>query len=115
MDGENRVFFNDRIKAAEKVSGVVVYPHELCEVVGDVPAVSESYAVKVVSGDREYMRLYCVCEGDKEQVKEAINAVCRQKLIIYAQPKEIVFVDKLPRTAVGKVDVGKLKEIAANA
>ena len=115
VDGENRVFFNDRIKAAEKVSGVVVYPQEICEVVGDVPAVSESYAVKVVSGDREYMRLYCVCEGDKEQVKEAINAVCRQKLIIYAQPKEIVFVDKLPRTAVGKVDVGKLKEIAANA
>ena len=112
VDKEGRVFFNDRIKAAEKVSGVVVYPQEICEVVGDVPAVSESYAVKVSKGDREYMRLYCVAEGDREQVRAQIDEVCRQKLIVYARPKEIVFMDKLPRTAVGKVDVGKLKEMA---
>lgn len=112
VDKEGRVFFNDRIKAAEKVSGVVVYPQEICEVVGDVPAVSESYAVKVSKGDREYMRLYCVAEGDREQVRAQIDEVCRQKLIVYARPKEIVFMDRLPRTAVGKVDVGKLKEMA---
>ena len=115
VDSDGRVFFNDRIKAAEKVSGVVVYPQEICEVVGDVPAVSESYAVKVSGEDREYMRLYCVCEGDKEQVREQIDRVCEQKLIVYARPREIVFVDKLPRTAVGKVDVGKLRELAAKS
>ena len=112
VDDKGRVFFNDRIKAAEKVSGVVVYPQEICEVAGDVPEVSESYAVKVTAGDREFMRLYCVCEGDKEKVKEKIDEACSRKLLVYARPKEIVFVDRLPRTAVGKVDVGKLKEMA---
>ena len=77
---------------------------------GAAPAVSESYAVKVSKGDREYMRLYCVAEGDREQVRAQIDEVCRQKLIVYARPKEIVFMDKMPRTAVGKVDVGKIRE-----
>ena len=112
VDEQGRVYFFDRIKAAEKVSGVVVYPQEICEVAGDVSAVAESYAVKVSRGDREYMRLYCALEkgADRQRAEEAIRAACEQKLIVYARPREIIFVDKLPRTAVGKVDVGKLKE-----
>ena len=112
MEEQGRVYFFDRIKAAEKVSGVVVYPQEICEVAGDVSAVAESYAVKVSRGDREYMRLYCALEkgADRQRAEEAIRAACEQKLIVYARPREIIFVDKLPRTAVGKVDVGKLKE-----
>ena len=37
---------------------------------------------------------------------------CEQKLIVYARPREIIFMDRLPRTAVGKVDAGKLRQLA---
>lgn len=114
VDKEGRVFFNDRIKAAEKVSGVVVYPQEICEVAGDVPDVAESYALKVSSGEREFMRLYCALEkgADEEKARREIMRACEQKLIVYARPREIIFMDRLPRTAVGKVDAGKLRQLA---
>ena len=114
VDEEGRVFFNDRIKAAEKVSGVVVYPQEICEVAGDVPDVAESYALKVSSGEREFMRLYCALEkgADEEKARREIMRACEQKLIVYARPREIIFMDRLPRTAVGKVDAGKLRQLA---
>ncbi len=108
VDEAGRLYYNGRRKAAEKVCGVVVYPQEICEVVGDLPFVSESYAVKVSDRDKEYMRLYCCVTGDKEQCRQAIERHCEDKLIVYARPKEIVFVDSLPHTPVGKVDIGKL-------
>lgn len=111
-DSKGRLFFNDRRKSAEKISGVVVYPQEIAEVVGDLPFVSESYAVKVSEGDREYMRLYCVAEGDREEARKLIDKHLKDRLIVYARPKEIVFLDRLPRTAVGKIDTGALKKLS---
>ncbi|MDE6550933.1 MAG: AMP-binding protein [Clostridia bacterium] len=108
IDGMGRLYYNGRLKAAEKVCGVVVYPQEITEVVGDLPFVIESCAVKICDNDKEYMRLYCSVDGDEEECRRAIAKHCEDKLIVYARPKEIVFVSSLPRTPVGKVDVGKL-------
>ena len=47
-------------------------------------------------------------KGSIEAARKAIEDKIIRDLGIYAKPKEIVFVEKLPHTFVGKIDVNKL-------
>jgi long-chain acyl-CoA synthetase len=44
---------------------------------------------------------------------EQVKAYCRQNLTGYKMPKEIVFVDSIPKTPVGKILRRELKDIVA--
>ncbi|MDP4744309.1 MAG: long-chain fatty acid--CoA ligase, partial [Porticoccaceae bacterium] len=67
------------------------------------PSVLESAAIAAPS-DRtgEAVKLFVVIDGEKPSVDEII-AHCRQGLASYKVPKEVVFVDDLPKSIIGKI------------
>lgn len=46
---------------------------------------------------------------DKEKIKNELKKICEEKLAEYLQPVDFSFKDKLPVTAIGKIDFMKLK------
>jgi len=45
-----------------------------------------------------------------QAASEEIVAFCRERLAAYKAPKEVCFVEELPRNAMGKVQKGELRE-----
>ena len=106
VDGDGFLYFKQRIKNMIKVSGVPVYPSEVetaalaADGVEKVCAVGSPDPVK-----GQVVRLYAECgEGREEEVRAAILAQCRRKLLPYAVPKEIVLRRQLPVNLIGKID-----------
>lgn len=111
LDGEGFLFFKQRIKNMIKVSGVPVYPSEVESVALGVAGVKKACAVGVADSVKgQKVKLYVQAEGDEGEIKAAIGAACREKLIAYAVPKEIVVRDKLPVSLIGKIDRKALEE-----
>lgn len=52
-----------------------------------------------------------IVKQDPSLTKEQVIAYCRQNLTGYKMPKEIVFVDSIPKTPVGKILRRELKGI----
>ncbi|WP_038369367.1 long-chain-fatty-acid--CoA ligase [Brackiella oedipodis] len=112
MDEQGKFYIVDRQKDMIVVSGFNVYPNEVEGVVVSHPKVSEVAAVGVdhpVSG--ETIKLY-VTAKDPSLTKEEIIAYCRERLTGYKVPKDIEFLDELPKTAVGKILRKTLREKA---
>ena len=113
LDEENYITFKQRLKRIIKVSGIPVFPSMVedsacaysfvyeCAAIG-VPDEKHGHIIKLfVVLHREY-------KGTQEDAKKAIEDKIIRDLGIYAKPKEIVFIDRLPHTFVGKIDVNKL-------
>ena len=93
----------DRKKDMILVSGFNVYPNEVEAVLTSHPQVLEA-AVIGVDSERsgEAVRAYVVPRGPQPTPK-AIEEHCRLSLAAYKVPREFVFVDVLPKSAVGKI------------
>lgn len=63
------------------------------------------YAISSVPDKQLGQKIILLIEGKAdEKVKSTIETHCRQSLSKYEQPKEIRFIEKLPRTENGKID-----------
>ena len=51
----------------------------------------------------EAVKLFVVLRGNQKLTKEEIIAYCRKNLTAYKVPKQIEFMDELPKTTVGKI------------
>ena len=45
---------------------------------------------------------------DQQVTEEELIDLCRSKMAHYKAPREIVFIDEIPRSAIGKVDKKRL-------
>ncbi len=83
--------------------GYNVYPREIEELLEGYSGVSEVAVVGLP--DEEYgERVVAAIVRDNRDLTEAeIIDFCRQDLAGYKRPREVVFVDELPRNALGKV------------
>ena len=55
-------------------------------------------------------RAYVVAAASRPGLDEELKAFVRERLAPYKHPREVVFVEALPRTHLGKVDRGKLRK-----
>jgi acyl-coenzyme A synthetase/AMP-(fatty) acid ligase len=55
-------------------------------------------------------RAYIVAREARSGLDEELKAFVRERLDAYKHPREVVFLDALPRTHLGKVDRGKLRK-----
>lgn len=99
----------DRKKDMILVSGFNVYPNEVEAVLTSHPQVLEA-AVVGVESDRsgEAVRAYVVPRGEPVAPSE-LERHCRVSLAAYKVPREFVFLDSLPKSAVGKILRAKLR------
>jgi long-chain acyl-CoA synthetase len=99
----------DRKKDMILVSGFNVFPNEIEEAVAHMPGVLESACVGTPSdATGEAVKLFVV-KTDPAISEADVRDFCRVHLAGYKVPKEIVFMDELPKTAVGKILRRELK------
>lgn len=114
LDEERFLSFKTRIKRIVKVSGVPVFPSMIEDCATSFNFVYEVCAVGVEDKKHGHIvRLYVMLSktytGTKEEAKEKIIERIVSRLGIYSKPKEIIFLDKMPHTVVGKIDYNSLK------
>lgn len=103
-DGDGYLYFVDRAKDVIKRAGENVSAGEIEAVVNGHPAVHESAAIGVPDDIRdEAILLYCVLEEGAATSEEDVLQWCREHLASFKIPREVRFVEALPRTSVGKV------------
>jgi long-chain acyl-CoA synthetase len=102
MDEDGYLRIVDRKKDLILVSGFNVYPNEVEDCIALLDAVHEVGVIGVPDPDTgEAVRAYIVPRAELD--RDAVKAHCRQHLARYKMPKQIEFVDELPKTPVGKV------------
>lgn len=85
--------------------GYNIYPREVEEVLEGHPAVLEAAVVGLPDAEfGEQVAAAVVCHaGSSGVTAEALIDFCRDQVASYKKPRRIVFVDALPRNAMGKV------------
>jgi len=114
VDDEGFYYIVDRIKDMIIRGGFNVYPREVEEVLYRHPAIREA-AVLGRPDERlgEEIVAVIVLEPDAGEVSaEQITEFCGESLARYKVPREIRFVDQLPRNASGKVLKRELRQAA---
>ncbi len=95
-----------------KIAGQWVQPGELEEAVAGDPAIAEAACVQVTDGEGfERLALFVAARGDAADALAAAGRACEQKLPRFKRPKWIRAVAELPRTATGKIQRFKLREL----
>ena len=106
-DGYFRIV--DRKKDMILVSGFNVFPNEIEEEVAGMPGVMESACVGVPhEATGEAVKLFVV-KSDASISEDDVRGFCRETLAGYKVPKQVVFLDELPKSAVGKILRRELK------
>ena len=110
VDEENYLYIVDRVKDMILTGGINVYPREVEEVLHTHPSVAD---VAVIGrpdekwGER--VVAVVVARGDQPNPADLIE-FCRKQLAGFKLPKEVVYVDALPRSAAGKILKRELRD-----
>jgi acyl-CoA synthetase (AMP-forming)/AMP-acid ligase II len=108
-DGHLRIV--GRLKDQIIRGGVNVSPVEVDNVLAEHPDIADAAAVGVpheIYG--EEVVAYVVARPGARLTVEAVRAHCAGKLAFFKQPKEVYFVDSLPKNERGKLDRRKLAD-----
>lgn len=106
---DDKGFFHivDRIKDMINVSGFNVYPNEIEAQVAKMPGVLESACIGIEDEKTgEAVQLFVVTQKSDEKdtiTEQEVIAFCRQGLTAYKVPKQVVFIDEIPKSSVGKL------------
>ncbi len=90
--------------------GFNVYPREIEELLAEHPSVAEVAVAGVPDPVRgEVPVAFVVLRADAAADPDALISYCRDQLASFKVPRRVVFLDRLPRTALGKVQKQLLK------
>ena len=104
MDSDGWFYVVDRRKDMIVASGFKVWPREVEDVLFEHTAVKEAAVVGVPDPYRgETVRAFVVVREGLSVTAAELIEFCRSRMAAYKYPREIVFVDELPKTPTGKV------------
>ncbi|OZC59729.1 long-chain fatty acid--CoA ligase [Rhodococcus sp. 06-621-2] len=104
LDTEGYLHITDRKKDLIITGGFNVYPNEVEQVIWSHPAVQDCAVVGAPDNDwGERVTAVVELNPDHQVDAEELIALCREKLGGVRTPKQLVFVDSLPRSVNGKV------------
>ncbi|MBL3591549.1 MAG: acyl--CoA ligase [gamma proteobacterium endosymbiont of Lamellibrachia anaximandri] len=110
-DDEGFLYIDGRASDMIKSGANRISPKEIEEVIAELPDVAEVAAVGVpdeLMG--EVIRAFVVLAPNAELGQRMIQAYCLKNLASYKVPKQISFIEELPKTQSGKVKRYLLKE-----
>ncbi len=109
-DADGRVWISGRAKDLIISGGYNVYPKEIELILDEMPDVVESAVIGLPHPDfGEGVCAVVIGKGNEA----AMIAECRKQLAAFKTPKRILFVDELPRNAMGKVQKNLLRQMHA--
>ncbi len=104
MDADGYFYILDRKKDLILYGGFNVYPTEVETVLNQHPSVKESAVVGIP--DEYYgetVKAFVVLNENAESREDELISFCQGKLAKYKFPKQIEFVDNLPKNFIGKI------------
>jgi fatty-acyl-CoA synthase len=112
LDQEGFLYIIDRKKDMLVSGGENVYPAEIERVINEIPEVAEATVIGIPDDKwGEVPKAFIVALRGSTLTSEAVRAHCRSKLAGYKVPRQIEFLDQLPRTPSGKVLKRKLRDV----
>jgi malonyl-CoA/methylmalonyl-CoA synthetase len=109
--GEDGYFtISGRAKELIISGGYNVYPREVEVAIEGCPGVSEVAVVGLPDPEFGERVVAVVVPDDPGLTAEKVTSFCREDLAGFKKPREVVFVDDLPRNALGKVLKHKVRE-----
>ncbi len=112
FDGDGYLSIVDRKKDMIIAGGYNIYPKEIDEVLFAHPKILEACSIGVPDEYRgETVKAYVVVKPGESLSEEETIRYCKEKLAAYKVPRGIVFVDALPKSAVGKILRRELRDI----
>lgn len=110
-DAEGYVTYAGRGDDMLKVSGRWLSPQEVENCLLQHPQVREVAVVGVQdSAGLTLPRAFVVAKGSGSQLAEALKGFVKARLTSYKAPRDVVFMEALPRTHLGKVDRAALRK-----
>jgi fatty-acyl-CoA synthase len=104
LDAAGRLFVDGRDDEMIVSGGENVFPREVEELLARHPAIADAAALGVPDpqwGQR--LRAFVVARGGESVSADDVKAYVRDNLARYKVPRDVVFVDELPRNPTGKV------------
>lgn len=112
LDDEGYFLHQGRADELVKIAGQWVQPGEIEEAACTAPEVLEAACVPVIDREGlERLALFVTPRADDAAAREAASAACERALPRHKRPKWVRAVAELPRTATGKIQRFKLREI----
>ena len=94
-----------------KVSGIYVSPFEIEATLVQHPAILEAAVIGVEDENGlTRSKAFVVLKGSAQVSEEDLKAYVKDRLAPYKYPRQIEFVDELPKTATGKIQRFKLRD-----
>jgi acyl-CoA synthetase (AMP-forming)/AMP-acid ligase II/carbon monoxide dehydrogenase subunit G len=111
FDEGGRMFVEGRDDEMIVSGGENVFPKEVEDLLVKHQAVSEAAAIGVDDEDfGQRLKAFVVLDGGKKATEDELKGYVKENLARYKVPREIVFLDELPRNATGKVVKRELEE-----
>jgi acyl-CoA synthetase (AMP-forming)/AMP-acid ligase II len=113
FDAGGRLFVDGRDDDMIVSGGENVFPREVEDLLADHPEIEE--AAVVGAPDEQFgqrLRAFVVARDGAELTPEKVQEYVKANLARYKVPRDVVFVDELPRNATGKVLKRELRERA---
>ncbi|MDX2255296.1 MAG: AMP-binding protein [Pseudanabaenaceae cyanobacterium bins.39] len=112
LDAEGRLFLVGRAKELIITSGFNVYPKEVENVLDQHPSIKESAVIGLTDRNLgEIVTAAIVLQPEQTLTTAAVISYCKKELISYKCPRQVFFVDALPRNALGKLQKHLLSEL----
>ncbi len=103
MDEKGFFHIVDRKKDMILVSGFNVYPNEIEAVMANMPGILESACIGIADEKTGEAPKLFVVKTDPNVTEADVISFCRENLTGYKIPKQVAFLDELPKSAVGKL------------
>jgi long-chain acyl-CoA synthetase len=113
LDEDGYLYITERKKDLIIRGGFNIFPRDIEELLYGHPAVQEAAVVGVPDALMgEEVVAYVTRRPGAEVTKEELLSWCRDRLAKYKTPKEIRFLDTLPKNPIGKILKKDLRELA---
>lgn len=111
LDKHGYLFIVDRLKEMIISNGYNVYPRNVEEALYQHPAIEEAAVIGEKDEHRgEIVVAYVKLKPDQQATKENLKTFLKNLLSAYEMPREIHFVESLPKTLIGKISKKDLKQ-----
>ncbi len=110
FDADGYLSIVGRSKDLIITGGYNVYPKEIESVINEIKGVAESAVIGLPHADfGEAVTAVIVAQGDAQLDEAAIIGSLKNRIANFKIPKRVMFVDELPRNAMGKVQKNLLR------
>ena len=111
FDGEGRLFIDGRDDEMIVSGGENVFPAEVEDLLAGHEAIAEAAVIGV--DDEKFgqrLKAFVVLRDGKQLSEDEVKDYVKDNLARYKSPREVVFIDELPRNPTGKVLKRELQE-----